>query len=96
MSAKYEPKTGTQMVLLKKEFNKCALNKNQDPDEWISELERIRTRLRSLRSEIDDTDLIIHILNNLTPEYDNVVENIENRLSEDYNKIELEEVRQRL
>ena len=40
-------------------------------------------------------DLIIHILNNLTPEYDNVVENIENRLGEDYNKVELEEVRQR-
>ena len=52
--------------------------------------------MRSLRSEIDDTDLIIHILNNLTPEYDNVVENIENRLGEDYNKIELDEVRQTL
>ena len=68
------------MVLLKKEFNKCSLKKNQDPFDWIAELERIRTRLRSLRSEIDDTDLIIHILNNLTPEYDNVVENIENRM----------------
>ena len=77
LSAKYEPKTGTSMVLLKKEFNKCALKKNQDPDEWITELERIRTRLR------------FHILNNLTPEYDNVVENIENRLGEDYNKIEV-------
>ena len=96
LPVKYEPKTGTSMVLLKMEFNKCALKKNQDSDEWITELERIRTRLRSLRSVIDDTDLIIHILNNLTPEYDNVVENIENRLGEDYNKIELEEVRQRL
>ena len=91
MSAKYEPETGTSLVLLKKEFNKRALKKNQDPDDWITELERIRTRLRSLRSEMDYTDLIFHILNNLTPEYDNVAENIENRKGVDYNKIELEE-----
>ena len=47
-------------------------------------------------SEIDDKYLIIHILNNLSLEYDNVVENIENRLGEDYNKIKLEESRKRL
>ena len=84
------------MVFPKKKFKKCPVKKNQDPYEWITELEIIRTWLRLLRREIDDTNLIIHILNNLTPEYDNVVENIENRLCEDYNKIKLEEVRQRL
>ena len=80
------------MVLLKKDFNKSALNKNRDPKEWITKLERIRTTLRSLRNKIDDTNRIVRILKNLMPEYDNVGENIENRIREDYNKIEFQEV----
>ena len=92
----YEPKTGISKVLLKKELNKCSLKKNKDPYKWLPEIEKIETRMRSLRSEINDTDLIILILYNLTPEYDIVVENIENRLGEDYNKIELKKVRQSL
>ena len=52
----------------------------------------IITRLRSLRSKNDYTDLILQILNNLTPEYDNVVENIENRIGGEYKKIELKEL----
>lgn len=32
LSSKYEPKTVTSMELLKKEFSKCDMEMNQDPD----------------------------------------------------------------
>ena len=78
LTAKYEPKTTASKVQLKREFNLCILdNVSKDPDEWISDLERIRQRLKVMKSEINDTDLMIHILNNLPPEYESLVEKLE-------------------
>lgn len=63
LSSKHKPKIGTSMVLVKNEFNKFDVKKIQDPYECTTELDSSRTILRSLRSELNDTDLIIHILN---------------------------------
>jgi len=71
LMAKYEPKTMASKVQLKPEFNLCVLdNVSKDPDEWILVLEHIQQHLKVMKSEINDTDLMIHILNNLPPEYE--------------------------
>ena len=36
---KYEPATGAQRIQTKREFHGSTLNKSQDPDEWMVELE---------------------------------------------------------
>lgn len=48
-----------------------------DPTVWITELELLRHRLRSLKGDIEEEDFVIHVLNNLPKEYDSLVENIE-------------------
>ena len=74
---KYEPRTSAYKVELKKEFNNSKLIKGQDPDEWIMELERIKQILEDMNHVIQDEDLKIHVLNNLTPDYETLVERLE-------------------
>ena len=59
------------------------------PDEWISELEIIRQRLKGLKSRISDTDFMTHILNNLPPEYETTIEKLEDDLVNDSLTVEL-------
>jgi hypothetical protein len=85
----FEPSTASTKVMLKKQFYSTKLSDaGRDPDEWITELELLRQRLKSLKVHVDDEDLVIHILNNLPKEYDSLVESIE----EDLNKGADEEV----
>jgi hypothetical protein len=79
---KFEPKTGATKVQLKKEFNSCKLQSvDEDPDEWITKLEHIKSRLAALKVTIENEDLMLHILNNLSSEYDNTVEICEEELT---------------
>jgi gag-polypeptide of LTR copia-type len=78
----FEPSTAATKDMLKKQFylNKLS-DAGRDPDEWITELEILRQRLKSLKVNVDDEDLVIHILNNLPKEYDSLVESIEENLN---------------
>ncbi len=66
--SKYEPKTTASKAQLKCYFDLCFLdNVSKDPDEWILDLESVQQRLKVIKSEINNTDLMIHILNKLPP-----------------------------
>ena len=85
----FEPSTNATKVMLKKQFHGHKLSDaGRDPDAWITELELLRQRMKKMKIEISDEDLVIHILNNLPKEYDTLVEAIE----EDLNKARTEEV----
>ncbi|TAF30165.1 MAG: hypothetical protein EAZ68_23195, partial [Oscillatoriales cyanobacterium] len=73
----YKPKSSAKRYDLEQEFNKCVLWKeDKNPDEWFSELERIRLQLR-MDFDIhmyDDEKLISHILYNTKPRlYDTII-----------------------
>ena len=55
-------------------------SKNQDPDSWISELELMRIRMKKTGTMIDDEYLKMHIMNYLPSRYDNLIENLQDRL----------------
>jgi len=62
-------KPPTRQLELKLEFNKCVLKSAcQDPDEWITKLESIKSRLKDMSSIISDEDFLIYFLNNLPKE----------------------------
>jgi hypothetical protein len=74
---KYLPKTEPTLVKLHKEFynsNMTWLKSGGDPDEWITELERIQVIMEEMGSNMTDKQFIVHVLNNLTPDYDVVVD----------------------
>ena len=61
---KFQPSTTGSRVYYKNEFNNSKLHSDKDdPDEWISGLEKLRKLVKSTGSEISDKDFIIHILN---------------------------------
>ena len=89
--AKYESKSATNIVELLRKFSQSRLTSlSNDPDDWIVELEIIKARLNSMNHTISDTSLLIHILNNLLEEYDNIVEADKKFLSDATNPLNIE------
>ena len=80
---RFEPNTGAAKVQLKMEFQQTNLGEEEDPDEWITKLELIRRRLKTVGAAIQEEDLILHILNNLPKMYETTAEICEDELSKD-------------
>jgi gag-polypeptide of LTR copia-type len=62
-------------VKLEKQFRELSLKKGQDPETWITELEDLHVRLETMESSISENQFMIHILNNLTSDYQNADQN---------------------
>jgi gag-polypeptide of LTR copia-type len=58
------------MVTLEEQFRSLSLKKGEDPDMWITDSEDLRMKLEDMGSTISDNQLMIHILNNLTSDYE--------------------------
>jgi gag-polypeptide of LTR copia-type len=67
---KYEPISAPSLVKLEKQFRGLSLKKGQDPETWITDLEDLRVRLEAMGSSISENQFMIHILNNLTLDYE--------------------------
>jgi gag-polypeptide of LTR copia-type len=80
---RFEPQTGATLTQLKREFTSSKLQKGESPDDWIEKLESIWTTIEQIlgKPHIDDTDMMLHILNNLPEEYETVVDPVTKELS---------------
>ena len=61
LKEKYNADTGTTLSKLKK-ITKSKLEQRQRPDDWIRELERVQTKLKSHNIVFTDNDLMTHIM----------------------------------
>ena len=94
---RYESQTSASKVKIMGQLHASRITKkSKDPEVWISELEVLRSWLKEMGTTIDDEFLILHILNNLPSEYDNVVENLEERVDSVLNPLGIEDVHQKL
>ena len=69
---------------LKKIYENSVLeSKRSDPELWISHLESIISEIKAIdvSSAPSERDLMLHVLNNLTPEYECVLGDLENLLN---------------
>ena len=71
------------MTQLKREFTQSKLEKGESPDEWIEKLESIRNTIEQIlgKPHIDDTDMMLHIINNLLDEYEVIIDQVTKELS---------------
>jgi hypothetical protein len=90
---KFEPSSAPSLVKLEKQFRKCSLQKGQDPDIWITELEDYRMRLEELGSRISDNQFILHTLNNMTEDYDLQLAMMEKRVTDKSNPLTIDKIR---
>jgi len=74
-----------------KQLNESQMKKNEDPDVWITNLQRLRQRIAECGKTIDDSELIMHILYHLPSEYDNTNDQYMKDL-DDEKEIELEDL----
>ena len=102
LNSKYESKTVPSLLKLKKNFANSKLESvENNPDEWISELESMRNEIDkiNLSTQMSDQDFMIHVLNNLPVEYDVVLDGMESRLllaNSDPKKLTIEDIRAKL
>ena len=90
---KYEPQSAPSLVKMEKQFRQSALKKGQDPDIWITELEDYRMKLDELGSSITENQFILHILNNMTADYDLQLAMMEKRINDKINPLSVDEIR---
>jgi hypothetical protein len=88
---KFEPSSAPSLVKLEKQFRQSSLKKGQDPYIWITELEDYRMRLEELGSIISDNHFILHILNNMTEDYDLQLAMMEKRVTDKSNPLTIDE-----
>jgi hypothetical protein len=81
------------MVKLEKQFRELSLKKGQDLDVWITESEDLRIKVENMGTCITENRFMIHILNNLTSDYDLQLAWIERRVGDADKPLTVEEVR---
>jgi gag-polypeptide of LTR copia-type len=67
---KVEHVSAPSMVKAEKQFRALSSKKGENPEVWITEMEDLRIRLEDMGSAISDNQFMIHVLNNLTTDYD--------------------------
>jgi hypothetical protein len=90
---KYELISDPSLVKLEKQFRELSLKKGQDPEIWITQLEDLRVRLEAMGSSISENQFMIHILNNLTSDYELQLALMERRVGDDEKPLTIEEIR---
>jgi len=80
LKAKYASTTAPSLLKQKREYDLSRIKPGQDPDEWITNLEEQRARLKEMNFNITDEDFEIHVLNNLSDAYDIEVSRMEDKL----------------
>ena len=93
---KFEPISAPSMVKLEKQFRQLALQKNQDPEVWLTELEDLRMKLEDMGSSMSDNQFMIHILNNLTSDYELQLALMERRIGDKEKPLTIDEIRDEL
>jgi hypothetical protein len=81
------------MVKLEKQFRELSLKKGQDLDVWITESEDLCVKLENMGTCITENQFMIHILNNLTSDYDLQLALMERRVGDVDKPLTVEEVR---
>jgi len=90
---KFAPRLAPTKLELKLEFQQsCLKSADEDLDEWIMNLEGIRSRLQEMNSDVSDEDFCIHVLNNLPSEYEVQVLKLEDQLGSVSNPLKIEDL----
>ncbi len=80
LKRRYQIETAAGKMELKLKFASSRLRRDQDPDEWLLELELLRICLADMGSPITEEDFITHAINNLTQDYSELVTSLESDL----------------
>ena len=93
LKRKYEPTTAPAMLKMSQTYQNATLKKGKDPDNFITYMEDLRTRLEPMGWKVDDTQFLVKILNSLPDDYEYQMNDMEKRIG---NGLTIEDVREEL
>ena len=101
LTKKYEAKTAPNFIELEREFANSKLESDEDdPDEWITSLESLKTRMNEVvitgKTAKSEIDMILHILANLPESYEGQVSAIKKDLTIDPTTATIDKIRETL
>ena len=81
LKERFDPHTSNEKLQFKEKFTNSKLTDwKKSPYDWIMELKIITSQLDQMGHKIKDKDFMIHILGNLTEEYESQIESLEKDL----------------
>ena len=93
LKRKYEPTTAPAMLKMSQTCQNASLKRGKDPDNFITYMEDLRTRLETMGWKVDDTQFMVKILNSLPDECEYQMNDMEKRIG---NGLTIEDVREEL
>jgi gag-polypeptide of LTR copia-type/Zinc knuckle len=79
---KNEPISAPSMIKSEEQFQGLSLKTDHHSELWITELEDLCVRLEDMDSSVSDNQFMIHVLSNLTSEYDSQLALMEKRMGD--------------
>ena len=97
LERKYDSSRASTVVKLSGQFNNSELkNTIVDQEEWIVYLEILRARLLQKQYDITEKNFIMHVLHHLPQQYDTTVEDLENKLDDLAQPLDIETMKEKL
>jgi gag-polypeptide of LTR copia-type len=97
LKGKYMPDTAPTVTRLSQEFYSSRLFEGHDPDIWLTKLEFKRLQMEEMGSDMTDDAFMTYVINNLTKDYENLVDTLGRRVGKyAKDKLTIEELRQEL
>jgi hypothetical protein len=96
LKRKYAPKTAPSLSKVHKVFYGAKLKKKTDPDIFITYLEDVRNRMIKMNSSMTDNQFILHVMNNLTKDYEMQILKMEDKIGDGENALTIEDLRDEL
>lgn len=93
LERKYCPVSGPTLAKLNKLFHQAKLKKRGDPDVFITYLEDLRIQIERNGTKISDNEFVLHVLGNLTKEYEVQVNDLEKTLNQGETTMTIENMR---
>jgi gag-polypeptide of LTR copia-type/Zinc knuckle len=96
LKKKYAPTTAHTLAKYHKIFYSAKLKQGSDPDSFLTYLEEVRLKMEEMGPTISDTQFLLHVMNNLTHEYEMQVNRLERKIEDKVDPPSIEDLREKL
>jgi len=93
---RFYSKTTTSKISLKREFQNMKMDKNENPETYVTKMEGLRIRMSYADIKISDEDFHLQIIGNLPKEYDIEVHEFETMMDDGNKSLDVEFIKKKL
>ena len=90
---KYDPVSAPPLFKTERIFRESKLNKDEDPEVWITNLEDLRLKLELMGSSMTDNQFMLQVLNILNEDYEIQMLLLKKRIGNSENPLTIEELK---